>query len=295
MNEQTIKPFVSVIVPTYHDWDRLLLCIEALKKQTYPSEYFEVIIINNDPADKSQDLDIPDSWKLITENKPGSYAARNAGIKKSRGVILAFTDADCIPYPDWIENAVSILHSDSDIKRVAGRIELHFRSDQLTPAEIYEKICAFPQKEYASNGYSTTANMFTYKSVFDTVGLFNDSMMSGGDVEWGCRANMMGFKIAYGMDCVVGHPARYKISDLTRKIKRISGGNLVIDRISGKRPYWFFLDLLPPLIWAINVTKDSHLRTKEKFIAFVIHYFLNLTRFWYKMLISLGFTKAPRE
>lgn len=51
------KPFVSVIIPTYHDWDRLKKCIEALKIQTYPSDLFEVIIVNNDPADKAPSLD----------------------------------------------------------------------------------------------------------------------------------------------------------------------------------------------------------------------------------------------
>jgi len=38
-----IKPYVSVIIPTYHDWDRLAICIEALENQTYSEEMFEVI------------------------------------------------------------------------------------------------------------------------------------------------------------------------------------------------------------------------------------------------------------
>lgn len=288
-------PFVSVIIPTYHDWDRLIQCIESLKHQTYPRDSYEVIIVNNDPDDKPPDLDIPDNWKLITEGKPGSYAARNTGILKSRGLILAFTDSDCIPYPDWIEQAVTLLCSDPEIKRLAGRVELFFKSEKLTPAEIYEKIFGFPQEVYASNGKSTTANMFTYKSIFDEVGLFNDSMLSGGDSEWGSRANMMGVKIIYGEDCVVRHPARYTISELKKKIKRVSAGHITINKIFGNKNHWFILDLVPPVISTIKVTRRSNMLLKEKFIVFIIRYFLNLHRFWYKTLIILGITKPIRE
>ena len=42
-------PFVSVIIPTYHDWDRLKLCLKALEQQRYPTDRFEVLVVNNDP------------------------------------------------------------------------------------------------------------------------------------------------------------------------------------------------------------------------------------------------------
>jgi len=96
-------PFVSVIIPTYRDWNRLKLCVNALKNQTYPKNRFEAIVVNNDPADPCPYCPLPDNFVLTTEGKPGSYAARNAGIKIAKGDILAFTDSDCIPYSDWIE------------------------------------------------------------------------------------------------------------------------------------------------------------------------------------------------
>ena len=44
------RPFVSVIVPTYHDWPRVAQLCEALKKQTLEPDRFEVVIVNNDRA-----------------------------------------------------------------------------------------------------------------------------------------------------------------------------------------------------------------------------------------------------
>lgn len=288
-------PFVSVIIPTYHDWDKLNLCIEALKHQTYQNDCYEVIIINNDPEDEPPNLKLPSPWKLIAESKPGSYAARNTGVRSSRGEILAFTDSDCIPHPDWIDKAVEILQSDSNIKRVAGRIELFYKSEKLTPSEIYEKSFAFPQKMYASSGHAATANMIAYKSVFDKVGFFNESMMSGGDTEWGLRAQKMAFKIVYGKDCIVKHPARNKISDLIKKGRRITGANLFFEKNSGKRIYCHIYDLLLPVTVALDVAKKNNLSIYEKFIAILVFYFLKINLFWYKLNIIYGFIEMPRE
>ena len=83
--------------------------MNALTKQTYPKNRFEVIVVNNDPADPCPCIPLPDNFVLTTEGKPGSYAARNAGIKIAKGEILAFTDSDCIPHSNWIEQAVNIL------------------------------------------------------------------------------------------------------------------------------------------------------------------------------------------
>jgi len=293
--KEKIPPFVSVIIPTYHDWNRLALCIEALKLQTYPKENYEVIIVNNDPLDIPPDISIPPYWKLITEDKPGSYAARNAAIRVSKGDVLAFTDSDCIPYPNWIEASVNLLESDSDISRVAGRVELFYKNDKLSPAEIYEKTFAFPQESYASKGFAATANMITYRSVIDKVGLFNINLMSGGDNEWGLRAHIQGFTIIYGKDCVVKHPSRNKISELTSKIRRISYGSLVLEKTSGKKSFWLIIGLLPPIFGALKVAEKKDLSIREKIIALFILYFLNIIRTWYQLLTSIGIYKQFRH
>lgn len=289
-----MNQYVSVIIPTYHDWNRLILCIEALRKQTYPEDFFEVIIVNNDPMDTPPDLNLPVNWKLVNESKPGSYAARNAGIRLSKGEILAFTDSDCIPYPNWIEESVKHLNSELNVKRVAGRVELFYKSKNLTPAEIYEMIFGFPQDNYALDGYAATANMIAYKYLFDEIGLFNETMLSGGDTEWGKRAHKKGMKIVYGKDSVVNHPARYKISELIDKGKRTSGGFLVLENISGEKSLWFITGFLPPIIGITKVLKISDLSIKEKVISVLILYYLKLNKTCYKILLKLGLAKPIR-
>jgi glycosyltransferase involved in cell wall biosynthesis len=104
-----MNPYVSIIIPTYRDWNRLGMCLEALKKQSYPKENTEIIIINNDPEDL-----IPVDFKgnknitIMNAARNGSYAARNTGLKIAKGEIIGFTDSDCIPNTDWISKAVVI-------------------------------------------------------------------------------------------------------------------------------------------------------------------------------------------
>src|SRR5688572_8110282 len=140
----TKQPYISIVIPTYRDWERLDLCIAALTRQTYPREAFEVIIVNNDPADQPPaGLLLPENYRLITEAKTGSYAARNTALKIVRGTIIGFTDSDCIPDADWISNAVSYLAATPGCSRVAGHISIFYQSHRPSVAELYNTIFSF--------------------------------------------------------------------------------------------------------------------------------------------------------
>ena len=146
------KPIISVIIPTYHDWDRLEVCINSLNNQTLSKKIYEIIIVNNDPEDSPPDENSYLGINLISERKSGSYAARNTGIKFAKGNILAFTDSDCIPYEDWLENIYRLMSNNPKLSRVGGKVELFYSSNTLSLGELYEKAFAFPQKAYVNKG-----------------------------------------------------------------------------------------------------------------------------------------------
>src|SRR5665213_2521504 len=108
---------VSVIVPVFNHKAELKRCIAALAAQTFPRDRFEVIIVDNGPADGSavrlDELaaalsEFPHA-QALQQPLPGSYAARNLGLSVATGDILAFTDDDCIPQPDWLACGVTCL------------------------------------------------------------------------------------------------------------------------------------------------------------------------------------------
>jgi GT2 family glycosyltransferase len=299
MNKE--KEMVSIIIPTYKDWDRLSLCLNSLEEQTYDHKFFEIIVVNNYTEDKiPAGFFIPQNCKVITEKIPGSYAARNTGIALSKGSIIGFTDSDCIADKDWITNAVKFLINNSECDRIAGRINLYYHSKKLTEAELYEKIYAFNQDLYVNqDGTSVTGNMFSYRYVFDKVGLFKEDLLSGGDYEWSIRARDAGFKIKYADDAIINHPARHSITELISKAKRVGGGQAGFDKPGNKSKLQsiisFIYDLRPP-VRSIKLIqkKGRELHLAEKILVFYIRYYLSVITAREKFMVNLGKT-AQRQ
>lgn len=287
--------FVTVIIPTYNDWDCLALCLAALSQQSYPEDLFEIIVINNKPSSKlPEGYKLPQNCLVIDEHKPGSYAARNAGLNISKGEIIAFTDSDCIPDKDWIKNAVTYMLANPDVGRIAGKIELFYRSSKLVDVELYEKVYAFNQELYVkSDSTAVTANIFTYRSSFDKVGFFDDSLMSGGDYEWSVRAQKGGITIHYLDSAIVKHPARYHLEELLKKAKRVGGGQAKFTASEKANPvkllFRFIYDLRPPIksVKLIN-TRGKDLSLNQKLIVFRLRYHLSIVTAYEKFLVSQG-------
>ena len=218
--------FVSIIIPTYNDWTRLSKCLNALAHQNYSKEKFEIIVVNNNPESHiPDDYFIPDNCSVITEGKPGSYAARNAALKLVKGEIIGFTDSDCIPENNWIANAIDYFINDKTCPRIAGNVSIFFETSNRTRAQLYDNLYAFNQKGYVDTfGTGVTANLFAYKYIFDKVGYFDETLMSGGDFLWGILANKNGYKIEYMENVIVKHPARNTLKELLKKEKRVGAG-----------------------------------------------------------------------
>ncbi len=290
---------VSIIVPTYNDWGTLKKCIIALDHQTYPKDYFEVIIINNNPNNLAPpDIILPGNFKMITEAKPGSYAARNTGLKIAKGEIIGFTDSDCVPDENWIKNAVEYLNKDKTITRVAGKIQILTKSTKPTTVELYNQLWGFPQKGLIHKfGGSVTANLFVYKDVFDTVGGFDEKLMSMGDKYWGMKAQNAGFAISYVEDVIVFHPPR-TLSELIKKEKRHGG---VIEEPPASNKLQLYLRFVSKF-WLkrsdIRFMLGKHSRSKylplkhRVAIAFLRHYLL-LVRAYESLKVQLG--KEPNR
>lgn len=292
--------FVSIIIPTYKDWARLSLCLQSLNNQTYDANFFEIIVVNNYTADKiPENYFIPKNCKIVVESQPGSYVARNAGIRLSVGEIIGFTDSDCIPDEDWISNAVAAFEDDQSFARIAGKIRLYYKSDRLTNAELYETVYAFNQDIYVEqDGTGVTANMFTFRYVFDEVGLFREDLLSGGDYEWAVRARDANHKIKYSDKVIVSHPARHHLAELVKKAKRVGGGQANFSKVTGNffhSAVKFLYDLRPPIkSIPLILSKGKQMHVAQKLLVFYIRYYLSVVTAHEKFRVSLGKT-ALRE
>jgi glycosyltransferase involved in cell wall biosynthesis len=291
------SPFVSVIIPTYHDWGRLKLCLAAIKAQSYPADRFEVLVVNNDPQDLPPYEVATGNIHLLEEAKPGSYSARNAAIQVAKGEMFAFTDSDCIPDHDWLLKGVELIQSGA--YRVGGAIELLADASDTIGLPAALQICiAFRQDRNVKNGWAATANMIAVRQCFVDVGSFDDDLLSGGDKDWGERAYRKSLKIDYCAQSKVYHPVRATWKELLKKQRRIVGGIAKVNKRKGKANYLFFLarQLLPPIracFFIIRENKKKSVLTKSKalFAVFILKFY----GLFILLQIILGVRDAQRD
>lgn len=218
---------MSVIVPVFGRADCLDRGLAALDAQTRPADRYEVIAVDNETkGDLGSLADGRQRIRVVREEIPSSYAARNRGIEEARGEIIGFTDADCIPDPEWIERGVARLTGTERCGIVAGRVELFFRDpERPTSVELYESVAAFRQREYVERwSFGATANVFTSREAIEKVGRFDDQLKSLGDLDWGRRVAEAGYRLVYAEEVRARHPARRSLSEFRRRSVRMTGG-----------------------------------------------------------------------
>ncbi len=220
-------PLVSVIIPVYNDCQRLLTCLRSLQRQSYPQHCYQIIVIDNNSQEDIAGIVANFANSIyVLETKRGAYAARNSGIAIAGGEIIAFTDADCIADTDWIGNGVAQLLRDPDCGLLAGKIKVFARRHRHpSMVELLEIASAFDQEHYLRQWhFSATANLFTRRQVLATVGIFDERLLSGGDLQWGQRVYACGYRQIYAENVVVWHPALYNFGQLYRKHRRVITG-----------------------------------------------------------------------
>ncbi len=122
------QPFVSVIVAARNEEKNIVACLNALSKQNYAAEKYEIIIVDDRSEDKTADI-VKEMMKknsrirLIEIKETGPFTspkkwAIDRGISQANGEIILTTDADCIVQTRWIETMVR--HFETDIGLVAG-------------------------------------------------------------------------------------------------------------------------------------------------------------------------------
>jgi glycosyltransferase involved in cell wall biosynthesis len=291
VNNRHNPVLISVIIPTYRDWDALQYCLQALLDQDLNSDCVEVLVINNDvSSDIPSTLPESRSIRYFTESTPGSYAARNRGIRESSGEILAFTDADCLPNSNWLSSAIKY-YQEEGAERIAGKVLLTFNGDRTSFSQIYEKAYSFRQSENVKKGVSVTANLFVPRKHFNEVGPFNEGLLSGGDMEWNRRATEYGINIQYAEDCTVRHVARVSYKDLLKKNRRITGGMATMNNGFPA----ILKCLVPPINKLKTLSRRDDLTFFEKNIAFLMLYILRLHSLVVRLKLKFNFEKPARS
>jgi len=96
---------ISVVIPTYNEEKNIERCLKAFEGQTIPRQDFEIIVVDGQSRDRTVEIAEKYADKVIQQVSKGVGGARNDGAKIANGDIIVTTDADCIPYAEWLEVA----------------------------------------------------------------------------------------------------------------------------------------------------------------------------------------------
>lgn len=208
MNEK-----VSVVIPVLNSFASLREALEAICQQKTRFD-FEVIVVDDgssidfSPLIAAFSERIPLVWKRLDKNS-GPAVARNFGVAAASGDIILFTDADCLPAPDWLEKMASSF-SDPEIVGVKGvyvsqQSDLWARLAQLEFEERYELLASHDDIDFIdtySGGYRK--KNFLQAGGFDV----SFSRADNEDVDLSFRVKKAGGRFVFVPDAVVGHKHR---------------------------------------------------------------------------------------
>lgn len=279
------RPLVDVVIPVFGDADRLQHCLAALASQTLAQESFVVWVVDNH-QDPCIELG-PQPFRVNLRHcaVPGSYAARNSVLSELRADWVAFTDADCLPAADWLEQGLDAVRASNGL--VAGAIRiLPSVADKPSVADRIELAFGMRQDHYVRRGgFGITANLWVARALFAMVGPFDSARKSGADREFCLRARAGGIAVRYSADCLVMHPARSEV-ELFQKARRLMGGRV---DAAGKQPVRQFLALIlhtKPLLreWCLTMGMRIPWSTRLAMMALLLRLRLAAAREWWDLI-----------
>jgi glycosyltransferase involved in cell wall biosynthesis len=98
-----MEPAVSIIIPTYNRWPMLGAAVESVLAQSYRD--FELIVVDDGSTDgtATELVQFGSKLRYFQQDRSGVSAARNLGVLKSRGRLIAFLDSDDLWRPDKLK------------------------------------------------------------------------------------------------------------------------------------------------------------------------------------------------
>jgi glycosyltransferase involved in cell wall biosynthesis len=281
---------ITVVVPTRNRAQMLQHLLHALSGlQCPPSLEWEAWIVDNDSNDttravvESYQRAEPLRFHYLHEVAKGKSRALNQGIRHATGEVVAFTDDDCIPCPQWIELIAREFSSRSELSVLGGRVELGDPDHEPVAVRTGREHRVLTSASDVSS-FIIGGNMAVRYEVFQAIGQFDVDNCPGSphdtaweDADFVYRAFKHGFRVEYHPDLLVHHyGGRRRGTDLSlvqRTYMRGRGsfyakhtmdGDLVVFKLA----YWDIRSLVLGILK--NLATGKPVRAKCRLLWFLL-------------------------
>ncbi len=221
-------PTVSVIIPTYNRKDMLRETLNSLAQQTYPSNHFEVIVVDDGSTDGTVAVaaeTFPFILRYFWQSNQGDAAARNLGAQQSQADILVFLDDDILVEAGYLTHLIRA-HGMGQNKIVIGTCNLWLEettpfSQSLDASPALDPIHTVTEAPF-SDAYSN--NMSLRREAYFNIGMMQALDFPGSsmwcDLDFNYRAYRQGFEFFRSTKAICWH-RDYAVRSLDTYKKRV--------------------------------------------------------------------------
>lgn len=238
-------PFFSIIIPTYARPDKLSNCLAALSKLNYPSDKFEVIIVDDGSPMSLEEVIAP--WQsqltliLLKQENQGPSVARNLGANRAQGKFLAFTDDDCAPDVNWLHTLAkeSVKNPDCFIggRTVNGLSDNLFSTTSQLLVDYLYGYYNGEETKTRQTSFFTSNNFAVSREIFQSLGGFSENfpLAAAEDRELCDRALQLGYQMIYVPEALVYHYHYLTLSKFCRQHFNYGRGAIHFNQARAKR------------------------------------------------------------
>jgi cellulose synthase/poly-beta-1,6-N-acetylglucosamine synthase-like glycosyltransferase len=208
---------VSVVLAARNAEQTLDSCVRSLLDLDYPRERLEIVAVDNGSTDATARIlaGFGRQLKVVREQRRGPAAARNAGIRVADGEVIALIDADSTSDSGWLRHLVPSL-ARPRVGIAGGRI---LASRPANRIELYGETIhdAFSAVHVWKPPYVVTGNWAARRALLDQVGMFDERLLRGSDVDLSFRVVQAGYVLAHCPEAVVYHRNERTLAGLFRE------------------------------------------------------------------------------
>jgi glycosyltransferase involved in cell wall biosynthesis len=222
---------ISMIVCTRNRASRLPRFLNAVAGLEPVSFGWELLIVDHASTDDTSRVvrefaaSADFSVRLLRADAPALSGAKNQAIAAARGAILAFTDDDCYPRPDYLLALADVFHA-HDIGVLGGRVVLHDPTDAKVSIRDVDTPSSIEPGTFVRPGTVHGANLAVRREVLAAIGGFDPLLGPGTqcvaaeDIELVARAVWAGWRARYDPAPVVSHHHGRKPGEQAESVRR---------------------------------------------------------------------------